>query len=326
MIEPLAPPPELLVLLQTRTSFVLALHKGPDGDAMGAGLALYHALRAQGRAVQIVAPTPAADHYQWMPGAQAVRQQLDGGPEVAIFLDCDSAGRAGDLQSALESCPVVAQIDHHKGEAFGQVQYLDRRAAATTVMIYRLLTALNWAITPDIATCLYTGMVTDTGFFRFENTNEEVLRAAADMVAGGVVASDVAQAVSEARPLPRMRLMGRALEGLQTAAEGAIVYSILRQEDYDATGAGPGDTEGIIDLLKQVRGQQVAFILKENGGANQWGVSLRAPVVDVAEVARQFGGGGHARAAGLDAVGPAGEVVGRLVAALEEALAELAKA
>lgn len=326
MIEPLGPPAELLALLQMRASFVLALHKGPDGDAMGSGLALYHALVAQGRQVQVVAPTATADHYLWMPGAQALRQAVEGAPEVAIFLDCDSAARLGDLEAPLEQLSVVAQIDHHKGEAFGQVQYLDRSAAATTIMVYRILKALDWPITTDIATCLYTGMVTDTGFFRFENTNEEVLRAAADMVALGVVASSVATHVSEARPLHRMRLMGRALDALQTAADGAIVYSVLRQEDYAATGAGAGDTEGIIDLLKQVQGGQVAFVLKEINGSEQWGVSLRAPVVDVAEVARQFGGGGHARAAGFDAAGTAGEVVGRLVAALEEALAELARA
>lgn len=322
MTAPLAPPPELLALLQTRASFVLALHKGPDGDAMGSGLALYHALLAQGRQVQVVAPTTAADHYQWLPGAAALRQELDGAPEVVIFLDCDSAARVGDLQVPLESLSVIAQIDHHKGEAFGHAQYLDRTAAATTVMVYRILTALDWPITADIATCLYTGMVTDTGFFRFENTNEEVLRAAADMVALGVNASDVANRVSEARPLHRMRLMGRALDSLQTAADGAVVYSILRQEDYEVTGASAGDTEGIIDLLKQVRGGRACFVLKANGD-DQWGVSLRAPVVDVAEVARQFGGGGHARAAGFDAAGTAGEVVGRLVAALEQALAEL---
>lgn len=325
MIEPLAPPPELLALLQTRASFVLALHKGPDGDAMGAGLALYHALLAQGRQVQIVAPTPTADHYLWMPGAEVLRQEVAGTPEVVIFLDCDSASRLGDLEGSLASLARVAQIDHHKGEAFGHVQYLDRTAAATTVMVLRILTALNWPVTADIATCLYTGMVTDTGFFRFENTNEEVLRAAADMVALGVRASGVAQAVSEARPLHRMRLMGRALDSLQTAADGAIVFSVLRAEDYTASGASMGDTEGIIDLLKQVRGQQVAFVLKATNSENRWGVSMRAPVVDVAEVARQFGGGGHARAAGFDAEGTAGEVVGRLVAALEKALAELAK-
>ncbi|MGE5530866.1 MAG: DHH family phosphoesterase [Bacteroidota bacterium] len=323
MTSPLAPPPELLALLQMRASFVLALHKGPDGDAMGSGLALYHALRAHGKAVQLVAPTEVAAHYRWLPGAEVLQQSISGRPEVTIYLDCDSPERAGDLQAQLEATPTVVQIDHHKGEAFGHVQYLDRTAAATTVLIHRVLTALQWEITPDIATCLYTGMVTDTGFFRFENTNTEVLSIASQLVALGVVPSQVAERVSEARPISRMKLMGRALTGLQSSVDGRIVWSVLGPEDYQVTGTAAGDTEGIIDLLKQVEGQRVSAVLKAPDNVKEWQISLRSPVVDVAEVARQFGGGGHARAAGCDLSGSLDEVLPRLVGALQMALDQL---
>jgi phosphoesterase RecJ-like protein len=319
----LAPPPELLALLQTRASFVLALHKGPDGDAMGSGLALYHALRAHGKEVQLVAPTEVAAHYRWLPGAEFLQQSISGRPEVTVYLDCDSPERAGDLQAQLEAAPTVVQIDHHKGEAFGHVQYLDRAAAATTVLIHRILAALQWDITPDIATCLYTGMVTDTGFFRFENTNTEVLSLASQLVPLGVVPSRVAERVSEARPIGRMRLMGHALAGLQSTIDGRIVWSVLGPEDYEATGTAAGDTEGIIDLLKQVEGQRVSAILKAPVNLTEWQISLRSPVVDVAEVARQFGGGGHARAAGCDITGELDEVLPRLVGALQTALDQL---
>jgi phosphoesterase RecJ-like protein len=323
MSELLAPAPELLALLQMRASFVLALHKGPDGDAMGSGLALYHALRAAGKQVQVVAPTEVPQHYRWLPGAEVVQQAITGQPEVTIFLDCDSAERAGDLQPQLEAAPTVAQIDHHKGDAFGQIQYIDRSAAATTVLIYRILSALQWPITPDIAICLYTGMVTDTGSFRFENTNVEVLTAAAEMVRLGAVPSQVAERVSEVRPVSRMRLMGRALNALQTSADGRIVWSVLGPEDYHLTGTTAGDTEGIIDLLKQVEGQRVCAILKAPDNTSEWQISLRSPVVDVAAVANQFGGGGHARAAGCDIAGTLDEVLPRLVAALQAALDQL---
>ncbi|MHB8996198.1 MAG: DHH family phosphoesterase [Armatimonadota bacterium] len=323
MISPLAPPPELLALLQMRASFVLALHKGPDGDAMGSGLALLHALRAHGKAVQLVAPTEVAAHYRWLPGAELLQQSIQGQPDVTIYLDCDSPERAGDLQAQLEAAPTLVQIDHHKGQAFGHVQYLDRTAAATTVLIYRIMTALQWPITPDIATCLYTGIVTDTGSFRFENTNIEVLSVASQLVALGAVPSQVAERVSESRPISRMRLLGRALAGLQSSADGRIIWSVLGPEDYQLTDTSAGDTEGIIDLLKQVEGQRVSMILKAPESLLEWQISLRSPVVDVAEVARQFGGGGHARAAGCDLSGPLDEVLPRLVGALQIALAQL---
>lgn len=321
--EPLPPPSELLALLQTRASFVLAVHKGPDGDAMGAALALYHALIAQGRDVQFVAPTTAARHYQWLPGADHLAQKLRRPAEVAILIDCDNLDRIGGLQADLQALPVLAQIDHHTGQPFGNPSYLDATAAASAVLVYRILKALDWPITAEIATCLYTGMVTDTGFFRFQNTSPEVLCTAAEMVAAGAPASRIADNVSEARPIPRWRLTGRALESLQSTADGRIVWAVLTPQDYAKTGTNAGDTEGIIDFLKQVEGQEVCAVLKAPDDELNWQVSLRAPRVDVAEVARQFGGGGHARASGFDAVGPYEQVLQSLLTVLTTALQEL---
>lgn len=323
MSEQPSPPPELLALLQARASFVLALHKGPDGDALGAGLALYLALTARGKAVQLVAPTELARHYQWLPQATALRRQIEGEPEVALFLDCDGSDRTGELEARLLSVPTVVQIDHHQGEPFGALQYVDHTAAATALLVLRVFKALQWPVTPDIAVCLYTGIATDTGFFRFENTNTEALEAAAELVALGVKPAPVAEHVSEARPLNRFRLLGRALDHLQATPDGRIVWTVLRPEDYAATGSTVGDTEGIIDTLKQVEGQRVTVVLKAPEDDYHWQASLRSPVVEVAAVARQFGGGGHARAAGFDAEGTLDEVLSRLLVTLEQALAEL---
>ncbi|MEN6641619.1 MAG: DHH family phosphoesterase [Armatimonadia bacterium] len=319
----LPPPPELLALLQTRASFVIGLHKGPDGDALGAGLALYQALVAQGKQVQIVAPTDVARHYRWLPQADRLAQAIQGRPDVAIYVDCDGADRLGELQEAMNASEVVVQIDHHSGAAFGQVQYVDGSAAAAALLVRRLLRALGWDLTGDIATCLYTGTATDTGFFRFENTNEEAFAVAAEMVARGVVPSAVAALVSETRPLGRMKLTGRALQALQVADEGRIAWTVLRPQDYLETGSTVGDTEGIVDFLKQVEGQQVAVLVKAPGHEGQWQVSLRAPVVDVADIARGFGGGGHARAAGFDYEGELGDLLAKLLLTLKEALAKL---
>lgn len=317
----LQPPALLLALLQSRASFVLAVHKGPDGDAMGAALALAHALRARGNRVQLVAPTEVPAHYRWLPGADATAREVCGSPDIALIIDCDSFDRVGELEAALGRVPVLAQIDHHSGELYGgAASYLDPKAAAAALLVYRILRALDWPLTPEIAICLFTGLATDTGFFRFENTSAEVLTTAGALVSLGVRPAEVAQNVSEAQPVRRLRLAGRALHSLQTAADGRIAFAVLQPEDYSATGSSAGDTEGIIDFVRLTEGQVVSLLLKAPETATQWQVSLRSPVVDVAAVARQFGGGGHARAAGCDLAGALPQVLETVLGALTAAL------
>lgn len=320
-MTPPAPPAELVALLQARASFVLAVHKGPDGDAAGSALALFHALRAQGKAVQVVAPTPVPQHYRWLPGAEHFTQQIDGTPEVAIALDCDGLDRVGGLRDALEQAPVLVNIDHHGSTGpFGDVCYVDRGVAATAQLVAALLRALGWPFTEDMATCLYTGVATDTGFFRFENTDTEALREAADLVAAGARPTAIAEAVSERRSVPRMQLLGRALQGAQRDPSGRIAWAVLTPQDFRATGLGAGDTEGIVDALKQVEGQQAAVLFKAPERDDQWQISLRSPVADVAAIAREFGGGGHARAAGCDVSGSFAEVSARVLGAVGKAM------
>jgi phosphoesterase RecJ-like protein len=288
---------------------------------MGACLGLYHALAAQGKSVQLVAPTEVPRHYRWLPGAEQFRQSLEDAPEVALVLDCDGLERLGDLRKAIESVPTVVDIDHHAGEnPFGDVQYLQAGAAATTQLVFRLLQQLQWPITPEIATCLYTGLATDTGFFHFENTSAEALADAAELVRLGAMPAQIAEAVGDTYSLPRTKLRGRALASAQMDASGRIASGVLWPADYRETGTAAGDTEGVIDDLKQIEGQQVAVLFKAPEREDQWQVSMRSARVNVAAVARRFGGGGHARAAGCDVNGPLAEVTARVLAALTEAL------
>jgi len=320
-MTPAAPPPELMALIPARASFVLAVHKGPDGDAAGSALALFAALRAQGKDVQVVAPTPLPQHYRWLPGAEQFATEIVGAPEVAILLDCDGLDRVGGLRQAIEQAPMLVNIDHHSNaEPFGDVRYTDRSAASTSQLVARLLGALGWPLTADIATCLYTGLATDTGFFRFENTDAVALREAAELVGAGASPHAVAEAAGERRAVPRMRLLGRALQSVQLEATGRIAWAVLTPQDFRDAGLGAGDTEGIVDALKQVEGQRAAVLFKAPERDDQWQISLRSPVADVAAVARQFGGGGHARAAGCDVNGSFAEVSARVLAAVGKAM------
>ncbi len=299
---------------------MLATHRGPDGDALGGSLGLMLALRGQGKEARVVAPTMPGDHYLWMPGCDQLATELDAPPEVAVVIDCDSPGRLGDLEATILRAATLVQVDHHSGSSPGQVQYVDPGASASSCLIWRTLRALQWPITPDIATCLYVGIATDTGFFRFQNTNSEALSICASLVDLGAEPYRIAELVHDSRPLRRLQLLGRALMALREADGGRVVWSVLTPEDYAATGCDAADTESIIDQFKQAEHQEVCVLFKTPRDPGKWQVSLRSRSVDVAAVARQYGGGGHARAAGFDYEGDLDEVRDTLLAALTAAL------
>ena len=317
------PPEQLLHLLRDKDTFVIATHRGPDGDALGSALGLYLALKAQGKSVLVAAPTHPPAHYRWMPQCEQITVSLAQPAEVGLVVDCDGLDRTGDLASILEQCDVLVDIGHRSGAPFGDIQYVDTGACATTVMVHRLLQALNWPVTSEIATCIYVGISTDTGSFRFENTNAEALHTAGDMALLGAMPAEIAEAVSESRSLSRMQLAGRALSSLVAQADGRIVSAVLHPEDFSATGCGPADTEGIVDWLKQVEGQEACVLFKAPFSAEKWQISLRGAHIDVAEAARHFGGGGHPRAAGCDFDGPLEQIqhalLDMLVAAVKKA-------
>ncbi len=315
-----APPPDLLQVLREGRDFVLATHRGPDGDALGGALALMLALHAQGKQAHLVAPTMPGDHYRWMPGCEQLVTELAAPPEVAVVIDCDSPSRLGDLQDGILAARVLVQVDHHSGPPCGHIQYVDPAASASSCLVWRLLEALQWPVTPEIATCLYVGIATDTGFFRFENTNAEALGICASLVELGAEPYRIAELVHDSRPLRRLQLTGRALMSLESAADGRIVWGVLTPEDYAATGCNAADTETIIDLFKQAEHQEVCVLFKTPRDAGKWQVSLRSRTLDVAAVARQYGGGGHARAAGFDYEGDLAEVRSSLLKALTSAL------
>lgn len=320
--EPPAPPPELLEVLRDKSDFVLATHRGPDGDALGGALALMLALQAQDKQARLVAPTMPGDHYLWMPGCDQLTTELEAPPEVAVVIDCDSPSRLGELQDDILGASLLVQVDHHSGPPCGHVQYVDTTASASSCLIWRVLQALQWPITSDIATCLYVGIATDTGFFRFENTNAEAHAICASLVTLGAAPYRIAELVHDSRPLRRLQLTGRALMSLEGAAGGRIVWGVLTPEDYAATGCNAADTETIIDLFKQAEHQEVCVLFKTPRDPGKWQVSLRSRSLDVAAVAREYGGGGHARAAGFDFEGDLAEIRSALLTTLTSALGQ----
>jgi bifunctional oligoribonuclease and PAP phosphatase NrnA len=231
--------------------------------------------------------------------------------------------RCGLSEVELPGAQAFVCIDHHP-HADGQepanlVSFVDPSAAAAGELVYEVLMALGTEMTADIATCLLAALMVDTGRFSFSNTSPQTHRIAAELVAAGARVTEVSDEIWGCRPLRALQLMAKALSTLQLAAGGRIAWAVLRSADYHAVGANAEDTEGIIDQVRTVQGAEVALLFSERRG--QARVSLRSHGhVDVSAIARRFGGGGHAKAAGISSEAPLDEVIPGVLAAVEEAL------
>lgn len=318
------PPEKLLAFLQQEASFLLLGHRNPDGDAIGSALALGLILRNMGKRVSIAFPTTPPPWSHVLPGIEMLVQPPVPHADAAITLDCDGADRLAELKPVFLAHSLCADIDHHTGtDRPCSLSWVDSSAAATGILIYRLVRALNQPLTPEIATCIYIAIATDTGFFRFANTNSETLHTCAECVAAGANPRWIARHVVEDRPLAHLLLKGRALANLEQCLNDRVLCATLSQEDFDATNATRAHVEGIVDELKRAQGFDVYALFKGTAQLDQWDISLRSETVDCAAAAAHFGGGGHHAAAGFSFSGRLEQVRKELLTVLAEALAEV---
>jgi len=313
---------EAAALIESHRRLWIATHQRPDGDALGSLLGLALALEKTGKKVAGLCQDPAPDNYRFLPGAERLQSRLpDWGSDLLITVDCDGLNRTGLLAPSLERIPHIIDLDHHATEkAFGQVQCVDPSAAATAVIVFRLLEVMELPLDAAIAACLYCGLLTDTGRFSFPNTNDEAFALAHSLVAAGARPGEIAALAYDNRTLSSRRLLGRALSGFKMDPSGQVGWAILEEEDFRQAGAGQKETEGIIDQIRAVQGLQVALLFSIDG--NQVHVSLRSKFskVDVSQIALQFGGGGHREAAGCNLPGPLAKAVELVLGAVESAL------
>lgn len=285
--------------IASATTIHLASHENPDGDAIGSLLGMRLGLLALGKQVAVATPTPPPARFDFLPGFGAIGDALPASAaELAIALDCDGISRLGKLQAAFEAAAVVADVDHHRIEsAFGDLRFVQPHYAATAMMVLDILYRMELTIDSEIATCLYTGLITDTGGFRFTNTDAEALCSGARLLVAGADPADLARRVFSLRRLGVRLLAGRALNSLRPVAGGQVLVASLSQTDFADTGTHPDDTDGLIDEFRDTTGVEVAVLFKEVE-PDTWNVSLRSQGADVAEVAASFGGGGHRLASG----------------------------
>lgn len=295
-------PEELKDIVRGARRALIPLHLSPDGDSMGSSLAMACICRHLGTDVVVTSADPPPERYRFLSGWDDIvsPSQLEGEFDLLILLDCASPERIGAVGELLGGAhPYTITIDHHKGaERFADWQWVDSGASAVAKMVYDWLKAAGLPISRELALNLYVGLATDTGFFAYANTTGDSFRCAAELVDRGADPYLVYSAVNESRPLPEVKILGRALNSLSVLEDGKIVVGELLKEDFRECCATPENTEGIISHLRSINGIEVAVLLMEVA-EREVKVSLRSrSAVDVSEVARSIGGGGHANAAG----------------------------
>lgn len=293
--------------IRSRDRFLLTAHEGPDGDALGSLLGMHHLLTQLGKdSVMFLAAKefPLPIEYRFLPLEEVFHEApADMADRTAIFLDCGNIDRMPVDFLAAEDLFTINVDHHHDNTMFGDVNLVEVDASCTAEIVYELAILLGARLTPEMATALYVGLITDTGKFMYDNTNARTHRIAADLIEAGVDVDETYRRLYERVPIEKLRLLSRALEGIQHHCDGALVLAYVTEADYAASGAGEEMTEGIIDHLRSVDGARVAALIRDLGdrGRAARKVSLRSSdgAVDVSAIARGSGGGGHKRAAGF---------------------------
>ena len=280
---------------------LLGTHLNPDGDALGSSLGLSLALDQIGVRSQVVCNNLAPYNLQWMPGLDRLALEPSESTDVGIVLDLDALHRLGRTEPHFSGLRELVLIDHHvPHEEPGTLRLVDTTSPATALLVFRLIKALDLDLTRDIATCLLTGIVTDTGSFRYRNTTAESLHASAELVAAGGEIVRVGEEVYQKRPIASVRLMGRTLNHLKLSDDGRLAWAVVGPEDFAAAGAEEVHTEGLVNELLAINTVQIAAVIRQPSHDKKVRASVRSrDPFDVASAVRPFGGGGHRNAAGV---------------------------
>ena len=301
-------------------SLALACHVAPDGDALGSMLALHRLSLAAGKPSVASWPEPfvVGPHYTFLPGLEGATKPADfpAAPEVMVTFDCGSLDRLGELAEPARAAACLIVVDHHRtNDGYGAINVIDPDAAASAVIVHRLLDRLGWEIDRDAAICLFTGLVCDTGRFQYDNTTPEVFELAAELTRFDLPVAAINRQLFEEHRLAYLRLVASALERAELDPDRRFVATWVTADDLEANGVGIEETEGLIDLVRRTSEADVSCVLKETPEGTK--VSLRAVSdIDVGAIATTFGGGGHRAAAGFNDQRPVAEVLDAIRAAL----------
>jgi phosphoesterase RecJ-like protein len=311
---------QVVQLIEQKYRFMITSHIRPDGDGLGSGLALYWMLRSLGKDVDVVLRDRVPPSYTVLPGTDLVLVQDDvtEAYDAAFIIECSDVERPG-LPSLKNQ--FVVNIDHHSTTVpFGDINWIDPTAAAVGEMIYNLSKALGIEVTKEIAECIYTALLTDTGSFHFSNTTERTLKIASELVRRGVEPARISQALFYSHSFSKIKLLGLVLSGIERDESGRVAWIRLDRETMYEADACDEDADGIVNHALSVGDVEAVAFFKELE-PDVYRVSLRSKGKNnVAKVAETFGGGGHRNAAGCRIEGDFEVVKQRVIEGLQSAI------
>jgi phosphoesterase RecJ-like protein len=311
---------QVVELIEAKRKFAITSHVRPDGDSLGSSLGLYWLLRALDKEVKVIMRDPVPHAYQQLPGAKqvTVTPAADSSYNAVFVIECSDITRPGllDLEKQF-----VVNIDHHATTAlFGSINWIDSTASACGEMIYNLAKALGVRVSKEIAECVYTALITDTGSFHYSNTTERTFKVASELLRTGVKPAKTAEAVFASYPWSRIQLMGAVLSTARRDATGRVALLRHSLEMQHSAEASDEDADGFVNYPLTVTEVEAVAMLKECE-PGVYRTSLRSKGdVNVAKVAEKFGGGGHRNAAGCTLRGTWEEAEEKIVALLQDAV------
>jgi len=278
---------------------LIATHTDPDGDAIGSMIALYILFKSLKRKVTMYCREKVPSIYSFLHHSKEIKNEPPKNTDfdVAIAVDCGDIKRLGRNINIRSHAKTLINIDHHPDNTkFGDVNYV-RDISSVSEMIYELFGVFGIKINKEAATCLYTGIMTDTGNFRYDYTTPQTLRIAASLAENGANISRIAMTVYEAKTIPSLKILGAAMYRLESSDSGKVVWTVLNKDLIKAVGAKSEDLTGIVDQLRSIKGAEVAILFREE--ADEIKVNFRSKFnINVSAIAKKLGGGGHVKASG----------------------------
>ncbi len=311
-------------LIGRHRTFLITAHERLDGDALGSELGLYHLLVQMGKEATVYNQDGTPENYQFLPGSDRIVHALPPleSVEVVFVLDCSELERVGREASRIASVPRMINIDHHVSNGgFCDTALIDSQASSTGELICRLVSHMGLAVSRETAASLYTAILTDTGGFRYGNTSQGALLAAAGLVANGADPQWISENAYETNSPAKIRLLAAVLPTLIIDEAGSVGSLIVTQQAMAAAGALPEHTEGFVDLPRSIRGVKISILYAELPDG-RFKLSLRSKGnVNVERVARTFGGGGHVNAAACRMEGALADIRRRVLEAIRASAA-----
>lgn len=317
---------ELINLISSKQHIGIISHFRPDGDAIGSTLALGHALLAMGKDVWLWNEDSVPARYLFLAGCERMDELPDSVPaelELLICVDTGDIKRLGDRAMALfADFPCIANIDHHAtNTCYGQVNVVEGGASACGFVLYKILRAMGCPLTREMAAALYVAINTDTGSFQYNSTTPADMRAVAELMEQGIDIADINRRVYQEKPLTELRVTAEVIANMVVEADGQLSHYSMTTATKERMGLGLEDTKDLVDIIRVVSGVRVAIIFEELGdGRIRMSLRSKDPAFSVADIATQFGGGGHAMAAGIRMRGELAEVRESVLAAIRAAL------